>query len=100
MIRTELWPRFLSLLLACFASSLGHAAETSDIVVYGGTSSGIVAAIQARRLGKSVALIEPSEHLGGLTTGGLGATDIGNKNVVGGLARQFYHHIWRHYQND
>jgi flavin-dependent dehydrogenase len=71
-----------------------------DVVVYGGTSAGIIAAIQAERLGKSVVLIEPSTHLGGLTTGGLGATDIGNKQVIGGLARDFYHRIWQHYQSD
>jgi predicted dehydrogenase len=71
-----------------------------DIVIYGGTSAGIVAAVQARRLVKTVALIEPSKHLGGLTTGGLGATDIGNKGVIGGLARDFYHRIWQHYQQD
>jgi hypothetical protein len=71
-----------------------------DVVVYGGTSSGIVAAIQARQMGKSVVLIEPSNHLGGLTTGGLGATDIGNKQVIGGLARDFYHRVWEYYQND
>jgi hypothetical protein len=82
-----------------------HAEESSaakqyDVVVYGGTSSGIIAAVQARRMGKSVVLIEPSSHLGGLTTGGLGATDIGNKQVIGGLARDFYHRIWQHYQSD
>jgi FAD dependent oxidoreductase len=76
------------------------AAETVDVVVYGGTSAGIVAAIQATRMGKSVVLIEPSNHLGGLTTGGLGATDIGNKAAIGGLARDFYHRVWKHYQND
>ncbi|MCI0333960.1 MAG: FAD-dependent oxidoreductase [Planctomycetes bacterium] len=76
------------------------AAETADVVVYGGTSSGIVAAIQAKRSGKSVVLIEPSNHLGGLTTGGLGATDIGNKRVIGGLARDFYRRVWKHYQDD
>ena len=51
-------------------------------------------------MGKSVVLIEPSNHIGGLTTGGLGATDIGNKAAIGGLARDFYHRVWRHYQND
>jgi hypothetical protein len=76
------------------------AAEAADIVVYGGTSSGIIAAIEAQRGGKSVILIEPSNHLGGLTTGGLGATDIGNKAVIGGLAREFYRRIRQHYQND
>jgi hypothetical protein len=45
-------------------------------------------------------LIEPSGHLGGLTTGGLGATDIGNKGVIGGVARNFYHRIWQQYQHD
>ena len=82
----------------CFAAP--SASEAYDIVVYGGTSSGIIAAIQAKKLGKTVALIEPSNHLGGLTTGGLGATDIGNKQAIGGLARDFYHRIWKHYQND
>lgn len=77
-----------------------RAAESADIVVYGGTSSGIIAAIQAHRMGKSVVLIEPSNHLGGLTTGGLGATDIGNKSAIGGLARDFYHRVWRHYQDE
>lgn len=74
--------------------------ESFDIVIYGGTSSGIVAAVEAKRLGKSVVLIEPSRHLGGLTTGGLGATDIGNKQAIGGLARDFYHRVWKFYRND
>ena len=87
-------------LLSTFGNALAFAADAVDIVVYGGTSSGIVAAIQAKSMGKSVVLIEPSNHLGGLTTGGLGATDIGNKQVIGGLARDFYHRIWEHYQND
>jgi hypothetical protein len=75
-------------------------AESYDIVVYGGSSSGIIAAIQAKKMGKTVGLIEPSNHLGGLTTGGLGATDIGNKQAIGGLARDFYYRIWQHYDND
>ncbi len=60
-----------------------------DIVVYGGTSAGVVAAVQARKMGKSVVLIEPTRRLGGLTSGGLGQTDIGNKAAIGGLARRF-----------
>src|SRR4051812_14137498 len=76
------------------------AMETADIVIYGGTSSGTIAAVQAHRMGKSVVLIEPSNHIGGLTTGGLGATDIGNKSAIGGLAHDFYHRVWQHYQND
>ena len=50
----------------------------ADVCVFGGTSGGIAAAVQARRLGKTVVLVEPGRYLGGLTTGGLGATDIGN----------------------
>ncbi len=69
-----------------------------DIVVYGGTSGGIVAAVQAARLGHSVILIEPGRFLGGLTTGGLGATDTGNRRVIGGVSREFYQRIRRHYE--
>jgi hypothetical protein len=71
-----------------------------DIVIYGGTSGGIAAGVQASRMGKSVVIIEPTPFLGGLTTGGLGATDIGNKRAIGGISREFYHLIWKHYQND
>jgi hypothetical protein len=69
-----------------------------DIVVYGGTSGGITAAIQAARLGKTVVLIEPTAHLGGLTSGGLGATDIGNKAAIGGLSRDFYRKVGAYYR--
>ncbi len=92
-----LWTFWLA--VACEPSD-AWAKETADIVIYGGTSSGIMAAVQAHRMGKSVVLIEPSNHIGGLTTGGLGATDIGNKSAIGGLARDFYHRIWQHYQQD
>lgn len=74
--------------------------ETYDIVVYGGTSGGITAGIQAVRMGKTVVIIEPTKFLGGLTTGGLGATDIGNKKAIGGMSREFYHRVWQHYQRD
>ena len=68
-----------------------------DICVYGGTSGGVIAAYTAMRAGKSVLLIEPGGHLGGLTTGGLGYTDIGNKYAVTGLSRDFYRRIGKHY---
>jgi len=71
-----------------------------DVVVYGATSAGIIAAIQVRRMGKSVILIEPGRHIGGLTAGGLGATDIGNKAAIGGLSRTFYERIGDHYRED
>ena len=71
----------------------------TDIVVYGGTSAGIVAALQASRMGKSVVLIEPTNRIGGLTTGGLGQTDIGNKQAIGGISREFYENIRKYYDN-
>ncbi|MFW6371066.1 MAG: FAD-dependent oxidoreductase [Bacteroidota bacterium] len=70
-----------------------------DIVIYGGTSAGIAAAIQASRMGNSVVLIEPTNRIGGLTTGGLGQTDIGNKMVIGGISREFYRGIKEYYGN-
>jgi len=73
--------------------------NSADVVIYGGTSAGISSAIQTARLGKTVILIEPSRRLGGLTTGGLGQTDIGNKQVIGGIAREFYQNIRRHYED-
>jgi hypothetical protein len=71
---------------------------TADIIVYGGTSAGVMAAVQAVKLGKSAIIVCPDTHLGGLSAGGLGWTDTGNKEVIGGLARQFYHRIWQYYQ--
>jgi hypothetical protein len=89
--------RALVCLVICSICHGGFAADY-DVVVYGGTAGGVVAAVQASKMGKSVVLIEPGEHLGGLTSGGLGATDIGNKDAIGGLARQFYHRVWNHYE--
>jgi hypothetical protein len=68
-----------------------------DIVIYGGTSAGIAAAIQSSRMGMSVLVIEPSSRIGGLTTGGLGQTDIGNKQAIGGISREFYQNIKKYY---
>jgi len=67
-------------------------------VIYGGTSAGVIAAVQAKKLGMSVVVVSPDKHLGGLSSGGLGWTDTGDKSVIGGLARDFYHRIWKHYQ--
>jgi hypothetical protein len=70
-----------------------------EVVIYGGTSAAVVAAVQAKRMGKSVVIVCPDKHLGGLSSGGLGFTDTGNKSVIGGLSRDFYHRIWTRYQN-
>ncbi|WP_146581181.1 FAD-dependent oxidoreductase [Neorhodopirellula pilleata] len=79
-------------------ADIAQSVNSYDIVVYGGTSGGIAAAVQAKRMGRSVVVIEPSQRLGGLTTGGLGQTDIGNKAAVGGIAREFYQAVRAHYE--
>ncbi len=91
-----------SLSLALFVSTSLAVAETieADIVIFGGTSGGIAAAVQAQRMGRSVAIAEWTNHLGGLTTGGLGATGIGNKGAIGGIAREFYEQIHTHYADE
>jgi FAD-dependent oxidoreductase family protein len=71
-----------------------------EICVYGGTSGGVVAAVQAARDGRSVLLVAPEAHLGGLTTGGLTNTDIGNKGAIGGLSREFYRRVGYKYGID
>ena len=73
------------------------AVRQSDVVIYGCTSGGVTAAIQTKKMGKSVVMVCPEKHLGGLTAGGLGWTDSGNKAVIGGLSREFYHRVWQHY---
>lgn len=70
----------------------------ADVIVYGGTSAAVTAAVQVARMGKSVIMVSPDTHLGGLSAGGLGFTDTGNKEVIGGLSREFYHKVYQEYQ--
>lgn len=93
---------FLALLTVdSFVTLAAPAAEREyDLVVYGATSAGISAAVHAARMGRSVILIEPGKHLGGMTAGGLGATDIGNKQAIGGIAREFYQRVRSYYADD
>ncbi|HZM02077.1 MAG TPA: FAD-dependent oxidoreductase [Candidatus Saccharimonadales bacterium] len=86
--------------LVCFlllSRSLEAEVIQSDLCVFGGTSAGVVAAVQAGRAGRSVVLTEFGNHLGGMTSGGLSQTDIGNKAAIGGMAREFYRRMGRHY---
>ncbi|NIJ51656.1 FAD-dependent oxidoreductase [Dyadobacter arcticus] len=78
---------------------IGTAYE-ADVIIYGGTSGAVTAAVQVVRSGKKVIVVSPDKHLGGLSAGGLGFTDTGNKSVIGGLAREFYHRVYNHYQTD
>jgi len=75
----------------------GAQAAEFDVVIYGGTSAAVTAAVQVKRMGKRVIIVCPDKHLGGLSSGGLGWTDTGDKSVIGGLAREFYHRVWLHY---
>jgi len=86
--------------VSTLAARAGAEVIETDICVFGGSSAGIIAAIQAAKMGKSVVVVEPGKFLGGLTTGGLGATDIGNKAAVGGLSREFYHRVAQHYAKE
>ncbi|HEY8919414.1 MAG TPA: FAD-dependent oxidoreductase [Chitinophaga sp.] len=72
-------------------------ANSYDICIYGGTAAGVIAAYTAKKMGKTVLLVEPGSHLGGMTSGGLGMTDIGNKYAITGLGRNFYRRIGRYY---
>ena len=85
-----------AMMLANLACQAGEGAAY-DVVVYGQTSAGVMAAVQAKRMGKTVIVVGPDKHLGGLSSGGLGQTDIGNKRVIGGLAREFYQRLGKHY---
>ena len=87
------------LVLILFVQFAAGQSKKYEIVIYGGTSSGIAAAIQSSRMGKSVVLIEPTNRIGGLTTGGLGQTDIGNKQAIGGISREFYENIKKYYDD-
>ena len=90
--------RLILLAIGCLVDL--RAAETSvDVVVYGGNAAGIAAAVQVSRMGGTVVLLEPGPAIGGLTTGGLGATDVGEKRAVGGIAREFYRRIYEYYEN-
>jgi hypothetical protein len=88
----------IAALVALIAAG-GKAAQPYDVVIYGGTSAAVMAAVQVKKMQKSVVVVSPDTHLGGLSSSGLGFTDTGNKAVIGGLSRDFYHRIWRHYDD-
>ena len=89
---------FLGGSVACSSSQKSD--DATDVVIYGGTSAAITAAVQAKRMGKTVLVISPDIHLGGLTSGGLGFTDTGKKEVIGGISREFYQKVYDHYQSE
>lgn len=88
---------FVAVILFMTTASCKNESTPYDICIYGGTSAGVIAAHTAAQLGKKVLLVEPGMHLGGMTSGGLGYTDIGNKYVITGLSRNFYRKVGKHY---
>ena len=87
------------LVIGCKTPQKSDNSFSADVIIYGGTSAAITAAVEVVQSGKSVIVVSPDKHLGGLTSGGLGYTDTGNKSVIGGLSREFYHRVWKHYSD-
>jgi len=92
--------RLFWLLVCIVTAACVQAVGKVDICIYGGTASGVMAAYTARKAGKKVLLVEPTDRIGGLTTGGLGATDIGNPYIMKGYAYDFYKRIGKYYGTD
>ena len=94
--------KWFSLLLVFFLCAPALYAKTvdADVVIFGGSSAAVSAAVQIKRMGKSVVIVMPENHIGGMTVSGLGQTDSGDKRVIGGIAREFYHRVWLHYQDE
>lgn len=88
----------IGLLLLFFSCSPADEGK-ADVIIYGGTSAAVISAVEIAQSGKSVIIVSPDEHLGGLTSSGLGFTDSGNTSAIGGLSREFYHRIWQHYND-
>ena len=108
MDKSSLYRRFFRLFIfaaaiffSCGICVAKNAANkySADLIVYGGTSAAVTAAVEAIQSGKSVLVVSPDTHLGGLSSGGLGFTDTGNKSTIGGLSREFYHRVWLHYND-
>ncbi len=100
-MKKEITNKFIAIAIGAMMASGSSlfAAQNAEVVVYGDASGGVTAAVQAARTGKSVILISQYGHLGGMSSSGLGWTDLGNDKILGGLSREFYHRIYTYYQN-
>mgnify|MGYP006276526501 CR=1 FL=1 len=106
--KTPLLKHFVLSLLLAFSMGWRAGAQPqpdpqhyeADVIIYGGTSAAVTAAVQVARMDRSVIMVSPDVHLGGLSSGGLGFTDTGNKEVIGGLSRAFYERVYDYYQAD
>ncbi|WP_435015790.1 FAD-dependent oxidoreductase [Tundrisphaera sp. TA3] len=93
------WSPIVAALISVGWAGVVPAAQThqADVVVYGGSAGGVIAAVAAAREGKSAILVEPGRHVGGMVSGGLGATDHGNRRAIGGISREFFRRVHEHY---
>lgn len=71
----------------------------ADLCIYGGTSAGVVAAVQAVKMGLKPVIVEFGRKLGGVGASGLSRTDFGNKAAIGGISREFYREMGRFYES-
>ena len=99
--------KFFKIVVLCASSGVGFflasyfscASKCADVIIYGGTPAAFSAAVQAKRMGVSAIIVSPDKRIGGLTTGGLGQTDIGNKSAFGGITVEFYRDIATYYSD-
>ena len=99
MLMKEMMRKLTTAALMAISATL-YSAEKADVIIYGSSPAALTAAIQAKQQGKTAIIVCPETRIGGLTTGGLGQTDIGNKTAFGGLALQFYAEVAQYYHND
>jgi FAD dependent oxidoreductase len=95
----QFWLGLLIFLAGCNKNPGRYIAD-ADVVIYGGTSAAISAAVQLARMEKKVIIVCPEQHLGGMSTSGLGFTDTGDKSVIGGISREFYQKVYTAYQDN
>ena len=89
----------LAFLAGCHPFVKNKTSFQADVIIYGGTSAAVTAAVAVVQSGKTVLVVSPDTHLGGLSSGGLGFTDTGDKSTIGGLSREFYHRVWQYYND-
>jgi hypothetical protein len=92
----------LALCVSFSSTDRCHAAEAKpyDLVVYGATPAGVMAAVAAAKAGRTTALVEPGYLIGGMMAGGLTKTDVGSAETIGGLSKEFYGRVLDHYTKE